>query len=118
MCKKRLVMGVFALAMLTSMNVSADAAGLTSEIATQFKAYILLAIQLISAGAFLIVGYGVIMKFASAVSGRAEWGEVILPVVFGAAILIVSAFMFTEATTAAGNISGASLSIVQTTLFA
>lgn len=82
------------------------AAGLTAEIGVQFKAYMELAIQLISAAAFLIVGYGVIMKFASAVSGRAEWGEVILPVVFGAAILIVSAYMFTEATTLAGKIGG------------
>jgi len=82
------------------------AAGLTGEIGAQFKAYMELAIQLISAAAFLIVGYGVIMKFASAVSGRAEWGEVILPVVFGAAILIVSAYMFTEATTLAGQIGG------------
>ena len=82
------------------------AAGLTTEIGNQFKAYMELAIQLISAAAFLIVGYGVIMKFASAVSGRAEWGEVILPVVFGAAILIVSAYMFTEATTLAGQIGG------------
>jgi len=81
-----------------------NVAGLTTEIGTQFKTFMILAIQLISAAAFLIVGYGVIMKFASAVSGRAEWGEVILPVVFGAAILIVSAYMFTEATTLAGLI--------------
>ncbi len=118
MFKKSVVLVVALFGIFVSMNVLADAAGLTTEIATQFKAYIILAIQLISAAAFLIVGYGVIMKFASAVSGRAEWGEVILPVVFGAAILIVSAFMFTEATTAANAISGASLTIESSTSFA
>jgi len=109
-CNKRVLVNVL---VLSSGFVSADlmaqadgAAGLTAEIGVQFKAYMELAIQLISAAAFLIVGYGVIMKFASAVSGRAEWGEVILPVVFGAAILIVSAYMFTEATTLAGQIGG------------
>lgn len=82
------------------------AAGLTDSIGEQFKAYILLAIQLITAVAFLVVGYGVVTKFISAVSGKSEWGEVVVPVVFGAAILIVTAYMFAEATTAANAIGG------------
>lgn len=93
----------------TSVALGQDgggAAGLTDEIGAQFKAYATLAIQLVSAAAFLLVGYGVVVKFISAVNGRAEWGEVILPVVFGAAVLIVTAYMFTEAQTLADGIGG------------
>ena len=97
---------VTTIVLIFGLVVSADsvfaqggAAGLTDEIGNQFKAYMKIAIQLLSAAAFLIVGYGVIVKFMSAIGGRAEWGEVILPVVFGAAVLIISAYMFTEAQT-------------------
>ena len=98
--------------LVLSLMVTVNAAygqgveGLTDEIGTQFQAYITLAIQLLAAAAFLIVGYGVITKFVGAVSGRAEWGEVVLPVVFGAMVLIISAYMFTEAQTLADAIGG------------
>lgn len=107
MNKNAIAVFVLALGLILSTNpvfAQGGVAGLTAEIGTQFAAYITLAIQLLAAAAFLIVGYGVITKFVSAVSGRAEWGEVILPVVFGAVVLIISAYMFTEAQTLADAI--------------
>ena len=64
----------------------------------------LLIIGIISAIAFLIVAWSVLSKFNDARRGRGEWGEVILPFIVGAAILVLMAWLVEQATTAANAI--------------
>jgi len=40
-----------------------------------------------------------VAKFLSAIGGRAEWGEVVMPVLVGAVVLVACAYFFNQAST-------------------
>ena len=104
---KSVVTGLFKCLWLPALFVTGNAFGAgaaLTEATTVFKDSMLLIIGIISAIAFLIVAWSVLSKFNDARRGRGEWGEVILPFIVGAAILVLMAWLVEQATTAANAI--------------
>lgn len=88
-------------------SAQVDLAQMGTDIGTGFKTWITLGIQIISVLMFLAVGYGVVAKFLSAIGGRTGWGEVMMPILVGAVVLIACAYFFNQATTLVEAISAA-----------
>lgn len=84
-------------------GINLDAMG--ASLGEGFKTWLTLGIQVISVIVFMAVGYGVVSKFLWAVNGKANWGEVVMPVLVGAFVLVACAYFFTEAQTLANAIS-------------
>lgn len=84
-----------------------DTAGIDEAITASFTTYLTLAIQVISVIVFLMVGWGVLTKFISALQGRSEWGEVFMPVAIGVIVIGICTFLFAQATELVGGIGGA-----------
>lgn len=82
----------------------ADAA--LTTVADNVKAVIILGLQLILAVVFLMVAWAIISKFNEARRGRADWGEVVVPFVVGAAVVILVAYLAGEGETAANALTG------------
>jgi len=83
--------------------INLDAMG--QELTDGFKGYLAMIIQVVSAIAFVAVGYGVIATFMKAVGNQAAWGEVAMPILVGAVVLIAAAFFFNQASTLASAIN-------------
>lgn len=100
-----LVAGVFA---STAYAQEDPAAG--GDVATTLKAliseYIIIGLLAIAAIAFVVVAWSVIGKFNDARRGRADWGEVVVPFVVGAGLLVFIGYLVTEGQTAATAITG------------
>ena len=88
----------------TGAHAQIDVAAMGDELSTGLGTFVTLAIQVISAIVFLVVGYGVVSKFIEAIGGRAAWGEVVMPVLVGAFVLVACAYFFTQATDLAAAI--------------
>ena len=96
---------VFVLAAVaTGAHAQIDVAAMGDELSTGLGTFVTLAIQVISAIVFLLVGYGVVAKFMEAIGGRAPWGEVVMPALVGAFVLVACAYFFTQATDLAAAI--------------
>ncbi len=103
--KVALAVAVTALPSLASAEAF-DTAGIDEAITTSFTTYLTLAIQVISVIVFLMVGWGVLTKFISALQGRSEWGEVFMPVAIGVIVIGICTFLFAQATELVGGIGG------------
>lgn len=95
--------GLMAVAGIASAATT-DTTAIDTAITTSFQTYLTLAIQVISVLVFLMVGWGVLSKFISALQGRSEWGEVFMPVAIGVIVIGICTFLFTEATTLVAGI--------------
>lgn len=104
--------GIAGVCVLGSGHVHASgAAGASSaaldEVGTMFSSAMMLGLALISAVIFIIVAWAVVTKFNDARRGRADWGEVVLPFIIGAGVVIFVGYLVTEGETAAGKIGTA-----------
>lgn len=76
-----------------------------TQAANVVRTSVILIIGVISAIAFVYVAYSLLTKFNDARRGRGEWGEVIVPFIAGAAILVLIAWLVEQATTASAAIT-------------
>lgn len=111
--KTKLATGFGLVAFLSASGTAAAAGGgaaggaateALTQATTVIQSGITLIVGVIAAIAFLMVAYAVLTKFNDARRGRGEWGEVIVPFVMGAAILVLIAWLVEQAGTAAGAI--------------
>ena len=100
-----LVAGVYA-----GTAYAEDPTAVGGDVATTLKAliseYIIIGLLAIAAIAFVVVAWSVITKFNDARRGRADWGEVVVPFVVGAGLLVFIGYLVTEGQTAATAITG------------
>ncbi len=99
------LLGVIAISLLLGDGANAAASQALTTVSTVIVDGVVLVIGLISVVAFLYIAYAVISKFNDARRGRAEWGEVFIPFLAGAVILVFITWLVGEANTAAQAIN-------------
>lgn len=82
-------------------------AAVLTQVRSLFSEGVNIGLLLLAAVGFLLVAWATLSKFNEARRGRADWGEVAVPFVFGAALLVFIGYLVTEGQTAATAIGGA-----------
>lgn len=86
-----------ALALFTQYAVADAAAGQAlTNVGQYLTSAVKLVLSAISAVVFVAVAWAVVTKFNDARRGRADWGEVIIPFVVGAAVVVFVGWLYTQ----------------------